>query len=146
MDIGFVGLGQMGTGMAANLLKAGHQVTAFNRTRAKAQALVAQGAKAAAFVADVCRGDAVITMLSDDGAVEEATFGESGIIANLARGSTHISCSTISVALSDRLAKKHAQSGQHFVSAPVFGRPEAAAAGRLFVVVAGPSEAVSAVQ
>jgi 3-hydroxyisobutyrate dehydrogenase-like beta-hydroxyacid dehydrogenase len=146
MDIGFVGLGQMGTGMAANLLKAGHQVTVFNRTRAKAEALVAQGAKAAASVADVCRGDAVITMLADDEAVEEAVFGESGIITNLARGSTHISCSTISVALSERLAKEHAQSGQHFVAAPVFGRPEAAAAGRLFVVAAGPSEAVSAVQ
>jgi 3-hydroxyisobutyrate dehydrogenase-like beta-hydroxyacid dehydrogenase len=146
MDIGFLGLGQMGTGMAANLLKAGHQVTVFNRTRAKAEALVAQGAKAAASVADVCHGDAVITMLANDDAVEDAAFGAGGIIANLKREATHVSSSTISVALSDRLAKEHARSGQHFVAAPVFGRPEVAAAGKLFVVAAGPSNAVSVVQ
>lgn len=146
MDIGFVGLGQMGAGMAANLLKAGHQVTVFNRTPAKAQALVTQGARAAASIADVCRGDAVITMLANDESVEDVTFGERGIIANLQRGSIHISSSTISVALSDRLAKEHAQSGQQYVAAPVFGRPEAAAAAKLFVVAAGPPDAVSAVQ
>jgi 3-hydroxyisobutyrate dehydrogenase-like beta-hydroxyacid dehydrogenase len=146
MDIGFLGLGQMGTGMAANLLKAGHHVTVFNRTRAKAEALVAEGAKAAASVADVCHGNVVITMLANDEAVEEAAFGEGGIIANLKRGSIHVSSSTISVALSDRLAEAHARSGQDFVAAPVFGRPEVAAAGKLFVVAAGPSDAVSAVQ
>jgi 3-hydroxyisobutyrate dehydrogenase-like beta-hydroxyacid dehydrogenase len=146
MDIGFLGLGQMGAGMAANLLKAGHHVTVFNRTRAKADALAAQGANAAAGVADACHGDAVITMLANDDAVEEATFGAGGIIASLARGATHVSCSTISVALSDRLAQEHARAGQHFVAAPVFGRPEAAAAGKLFVVAAGPSDAVGAVQ
>ena len=146
MDIGFVGLGLMGAGMAANLLKAGHRVTVFNRTPAKAQALVAHGAKAAATVADVCRGDAVITMLANDEAVEDVVFSGSGILASLARGAIHVSCSTISVALSDRLAKQHAQSGQLFVAAPVFGRPEVAAAGNLFVVAAGPSDAVSAAQ
>jgi 3-hydroxyisobutyrate dehydrogenase-like beta-hydroxyacid dehydrogenase len=146
MDVGFVGLGLMGTGMAASLLKAGHQLTVFNRTRAKAEALVAQGAKAAASVADVCHGNVVITMLANDEAVEDVVFGESGVIANLAKGSTHISSSTISVALSDRLAKEHARSGQHYVAAPVFGRPEVAAEGQLFVVAAGPPDAVSAAQ
>ncbi len=146
MEIGFVGLGQMGTGMAANLLKAGHQVTVFNRTPAKAEPLVAEGARAAASVADACHGDAVITMVANDEAVEDAVFGGGGILASLKRGATHISSSTISVALSGRLADAHARSGQQFVAAPVFGRPEAAAAGRLFVVAAGPSDAIGAVR
>jgi 3-hydroxyisobutyrate dehydrogenase-like beta-hydroxyacid dehydrogenase len=146
MDIGFIGLGQMGAGMAANLVKAGHQVTVFNRTPAKTAALVAEGAKAAAQVAEACRGDAVITMLADDEAVEGVVFGENGVIASLASGALHVSSSTISVALAHRLAQEHGRSGQRFVSAPVFGRPEAAAAGRLFVVAAGPADAVGAVR
>jgi 3-hydroxyisobutyrate dehydrogenase-like beta-hydroxyacid dehydrogenase len=146
MDIGFVGLGQMGAGMAANLVKAGHQVTVFNRTHTKAEPLIAQGARAATSVAEVCHGDAVITMLANDEAVEDMAFGESGIIANLARGALHVSSSTISVALSDKLTKEHARSEQRYVAAPVFGRPEVAAAGQLFVVAAGPSDAVSAAQ
>jgi 3-hydroxyisobutyrate dehydrogenase-like beta-hydroxyacid dehydrogenase len=146
MDIGFVGLGQMGAGMAANLVKAGHQVTVFNRTHTKAEPLIAQGARAAISVAEVCHGDAVITMLANDEAVEDVAFGESGIIANLARGALHVSSSTISVALSDKLTKEHARSEQRYVAAPVFGRPEVAAAGQLFVVAAGPSDAVSAAQ
>jgi 3-hydroxyisobutyrate dehydrogenase-like beta-hydroxyacid dehydrogenase len=146
MDVGFIGLGQMGAGMAANLLKAGHRVTVFNRTAAKAEPLVSQGAKATACVADTCHGDAVFTMLANDEAVEGVTFGASGIMANLAAGALHISCSTISTAFADRLAQEHARAGQRFVSAPVFGRPEAAAAGLLFVVAAGLAEAISAAQ
>ena len=146
MEIGFIGLGQMGAGMAANLVKAGHQVTVFNRTPDKAGPLVAQGARAAASVAEVCHGDAVVTMLADDEAVESVAFGEGGVIANLARSAIHISSSTISVALSESLAKEHARSGQRYVAAPVFGRPEVAAAGQLFVVAAGSSDAISASQ
>ncbi len=146
MELGFIGLGHMGAGMAANLVKAGHQVTVFNRTRAKAEPLVALGAKAAASVAEVCHGNAVITMLANDEAVENVTLGQSGIVANLTRGAIHISSSTISVALSETLAKAHAQSGQHFVAAPVLGRPDVAAAGQLFVVAAGPPDALTAVQ
>jgi 3-hydroxyisobutyrate dehydrogenase-like beta-hydroxyacid dehydrogenase len=144
MEIGFIGLGQMGAGMAANLVKARHQVMVFNRTPAKAEPLVAQGARVAANVAEVCRGDAVITMLANDEAVEDMAFGEGGIIANLVRGAIHISSSTISVALSEALANEHARSGQSFVAAPVFGRPEVAAAGQLFVVAAGPADAINA--
>jgi 3-hydroxyisobutyrate dehydrogenase-like beta-hydroxyacid dehydrogenase len=144
MDIGFIGLGQMGAGMAANLVKAGHRVTVFNRTAAKSAALVAQGAKAAVQVAEACHGGAVITMLADDEAVEGIALGKNGVIASLAAGALHISSSTISVALSERLAHEHARAGQRFVSAPVFGRPEVAAAGQLFVVAAGPADAVSA--
>jgi 3-hydroxyisobutyrate dehydrogenase-like beta-hydroxyacid dehydrogenase len=144
MKIGFIGLGHMGTGMALNLLRAGHDLTGYNRTPGKAQALVSKGARAAAEVADACRGDAVITMLSDDSAVEGVTFVSNGVIASLREGAIHISMSTISVALSERLAAAHAQAGQRFVAAPVFGRPEAAAAGKLFIVAGGAPEAVDA--
>lgn len=142
MRIGLIGLGQMGTGIAANLLKAGHELTVYNRTRAKAEAFASQGAKVADHIADACRGDAVITMLSNDDAVESAVYGDGGVLANLPKGAIHISSSTISVALSKRLAEHHTARGQRYVAAPVFGRPEAAAAAKLFIVAAGPPEAV----
>lgn len=146
MKVGFIGLGHMGSGMAMNLLKAGHELTVFNRTPNKAQALVAQGARLAADVADACRSDLVITSLSDDGAVETVTFGtnghQRGIVASLRRGAIHISMSTISIALSERLAAAHADAAQRYVAAPVFGRPDAAAAAKLFIAVAGETDAV----
>ena len=142
MRIGLIGLGQMGTGIAANLLKAGHELTVYNRTRAKAEAFVSEGAKVADHIADACRGDAVITMLSNDDAVESAVYGDGGVLASLPKGAIHISSSTISVALSKRLAEHHADRGQRYVAAPVFGRPEAAAAAKLFIVAAGAPEAV----
>jgi len=144
MKVGFIGLGHMGMGMAARLLAAGHEVTVYNRTPAKAQALVEQGARAAASVADVCRGDAVITMLADDAAVEGVVFGAQGVIESLAKGAIHLSMSTISVALAERLTTAHASARQRFVAAPVFGRPEAAAAGKLFIIAAGAPDAVDA--
>ena len=144
MKVGFIGLGQMGSGMAANLLRAGHEVTVYNRTAGKMRPLVEQGAHSAARAADACRGDAVITMLADDGAVESVVFGEEGVIKSLGRGAIHVSMSTISVALSERLAAAHAEAGRRFVAAPVFGRPEAAAAGNLFIVAAGAPDAVDA--
>ena len=145
MKIGFIGLGHMGAGMAANLLKAGHDVTVYNRTRTKVEALVAQGAKAAASVSDACRGDAVITMLANDDAVERVVFGDGGIIGSLPTGAPHISSSTISVALSEKLEAAHAKAGQRFVAAPVFGRPDVAAAGQLFVIAAGGRDTLDAV-
>ena len=144
MKVGFIGLGRMGTGIAANLLKAGHDVTVYNRTRSKIESLVAQGAKAAADVAGACRGDAVMTMLANDDAVESVVFGHSGIVASLRPGAIHVSSSTISVALSERLEAAHAKAGQRFVAAPVFGRPDAAAARQLVVAVAGAPDAVKA--
>lgn len=137
MHVGFIGLGNMGSGMAANLLKAGHTVTAYNRSAVKVDALVQLGATAAHTVADACRGDVVQTMLADDDAVESVTLGPGGIVASLPSGGTHISSSTISVALARRLAAAHAEAGQSYVAAPVFGRPEAAAAAKLFVIAAG---------
>ena len=144
MNIGFVGLGNMGAGMAANLLKASHEVTAYNRTQDKVAALAEQGAKPAHSVAEACDGDIVITMLADDRAVEAVMFGDGGVLASLRPGATHISSSTISVALAERLTDAHREAGQGFVAAPVFGRPEAAAAAKLFVVAAGEPAAVQA--
>lgn len=137
MKIGFIGLGNMGIGMAGNLLKAGHELTVYNRTSAKAQPLVEQGVRRAANVIDACAADVVITMLADDHALENVVHQEKGILESLPEGSIHLSCSTISVALADRLTSEHSHRGQHFVSAPVFGRPEAAAAAKLFVVTSG---------
>ncbi len=142
MKVGFIGLGHMGTGMAANLLKAGHEVTVYNRTRARAEPLVALGAKIASAPSEACGGDAVITMLANDDAVESVVFGAQGLLASLAKGAIHISSSTISVALSERLTKAHAKAGQRYVAAPVFGRPDVAAAGELYVVAAGASDAL----
>jgi 3-hydroxyisobutyrate dehydrogenase-like beta-hydroxyacid dehydrogenase len=144
MKIGFIGLGKMGLGIAANLLKAGHEVTVFNRTPSKAESLVKQGALRAAQIADACRGEAVLTMLSDDQAVESVVFGARGIADSLGKGAIHVSISTISVALSQRLSAAHTERGQRFVAAPVFGRPDAAAAAKLFIAAAGADDAVDA--
>jgi 3-hydroxyisobutyrate dehydrogenase-like beta-hydroxyacid dehydrogenase len=143
MKIGFIGLGNMGAGMAANLVKAGHEVTAYNRSQAKVAALAEQGATAAKSVAETCDGDVVITMLANDDAVSAVTFGDDGALASLKAGAIHVSSSTISVALSERLTAAHADAGQRFVAAPVFGRPEAAAAAKLFVVAAGAEDAIA---
>jgi 3-hydroxyisobutyrate dehydrogenase-like beta-hydroxyacid dehydrogenase len=144
MKIGFIGLGQMGAGIAANLIAARHEVTVFNRSVDKAKPLVDKGATLAEIAGGAAQGvDAVFTMLADDKAVESVAFGEAGIIANLPRSAIHISSSTISVALSERLMAAHEQAGQHFVAAPVFGRPDAAAAAKLFVVAAGPEAALA---
>jgi 3-hydroxyisobutyrate dehydrogenase-like beta-hydroxyacid dehydrogenase len=137
MNVGFIGLGHMGAAMAGRLLLAAHEVTVYNRTPSKAQGLTDQGARQAATVADACRSDAVITMLADDDAVEGMAFGERGILRNLTERTVHVSMSTISVALSDRLADAHTTAGRRFVSAPVFGRPDAAAQGKLFIIAAG---------
>jgi len=144
MKVGFIGLGHMGAGMAANLLRAGHEVTVYNRTLGKEQALVERGAHAAGRVADACQGEAVVTMLADDRAVEGIVFEDQGVIGSLGPGAIHLSMSTISVALSERLARAHAKAGQRFVAAPVFGRPDVAAAGKLFIVAAGAPDAVAA--
>src|SRR5262245_7429298 len=142
MKVGFIGLGHMGSGMAASLLRAGHELTAYNRTPSRAQALVEQGARVAADLADACVVDAVITMLADDPAVENVVFADKGVLTNLRKGAIQVSMSTISVALAERLTAAHAHAGQRFVSAPVFGRPEMAAAGKLFIVAAGAPDAI----
>jgi 3-hydroxyisobutyrate dehydrogenase-like beta-hydroxyacid dehydrogenase len=137
MRIGFIGLGNMGSGMAGNLLAAGHEVIAYNRSPDKVDALAARGAVPARSVAEACAADIVFTMLANDEAVEAVTFGDGGILASLSSAAIHVSSSTISVALCERLTAAHADGGQGLVAAPVFGRPDAAEAAKLFVVVAG---------
>ena len=107
MDVGFIGLGNMGQAMARNLVKAGHSVTVYNRTRAKMETLASEGAKMAESLTDACHRPVFITMLADDQAVEAAFFGDGHGLSALAQGAVHISMSTISVALSDRLAEAH---------------------------------------
>jgi 3-hydroxyisobutyrate dehydrogenase-like beta-hydroxyacid dehydrogenase len=138
MKIGFIGLGRMGAGMAHNLLRAGNELTVYNRSREKAEVLSKEGARVADSPADACSdADAVFTMLADDPAVEQVVFSEKGVASALRKNAVHISSSTISTALSRRLAAEHASRGQGYLSAPVFGRPEAAEGKKLLVVVAG---------
>lgn len=133
----------MGSGMARNLLRAGHRVTVYNRSREKAEALAADGASIAGSPAEACRdSEAALTMLADDRAVEEVAFGESGMTAALPPGAIHVSCSTIGTAMARRLAEQHASRAQGYLSAPVFGRPEAAEAKKLIVVAAGAAELI----
>jgi 3-hydroxyisobutyrate dehydrogenase-like beta-hydroxyacid dehydrogenase len=146
MKIGFIGLGRMGSAMAENLVKAGHDVTVFNRSPEKSRPLLDLGAHEATSIAGACTGEAVITMLADDTAVSNAVLTDDGILKKLRQGAIHISMSTISVALSKELAQAHARAGQRLVAAPVFGRPEAAAAAQLFIVTAGDPAAVGACQ
>src|SRR5271157_203030 len=138
MNLAFLGLGNMGLHMARNLHRAGHNITVWNRTLSKADELRDEGAQVAATLADAVRGaDIVMTMMADDHAVSSATLCPTGIAAHLPVNSIHISMSTISVALSQQLAAEHHKRDQRYVSAPVFGRPEAAAAAKLVVTAAG---------
>jgi 3-hydroxyisobutyrate dehydrogenase-like beta-hydroxyacid dehydrogenase len=144
MRIGFLGLGKMGTPMARHLQAAGHELRVWNRTEGKTEPLLREGAIAAGTPAEAELGaDAVITMLFDDAANEEVIFGANGLMDALSPGALHISCSTISVALSERLTNEHARRGHEFVAAPVFGRPSVAEQGKLWVVTAGAEQAVS---
>jgi 3-hydroxyisobutyrate dehydrogenase-like beta-hydroxyacid dehydrogenase len=127
--------------MADSLLSAGHELVVYNRTAERAEHLRRRGARVARTANEASRDvEAVVTMLADDAAVESVTFGEDGIVAGLAPGAVHVSSSTISVALSERLAAAHESARQGYVAAPVFGRPDAAATKQLWVVAAGPRE------
>ena len=149
MRIGFLGLGKMGVPMARGLMAARHELTVWNRSRERTEALAREGAQVAATPADVARAsDVVMTMLFDDAAHEEVLFGPrdlpvNGLLSALRPGALHISLSTISVALSERLTQEHARRGQEFVAAPVFGRPNMAEQGKLWIVMAGADDAVA---
>jgi len=143
MKIGFIGLGSMGSAMARNLIKAGNSLLVYNRTRSRSEELQGLGAKVADTPAAAATGvEALITMLADDRAVQDVIFEPGRVIESLPAEAVHISMSTISVALSRRLAKAHAEKKQDYVAAPVFGRPDAAAAAKLFIVAAGPTQQV----
>ena len=141
--IAFIGLGNMGLPIARNLLKAGYDLTVYNRTRSRAEDLRTSGMEIADSPAAASLGAAaVMTMLADDRAVEQVVFAADGVLSALPPGGVHISLSTISPALSRRLTAAHRERSQAYIAAPVFGRPEAAEAAKLVVVAAGPPEAV----
>jgi len=149
MKVGFIGLGAMGQPMALNLMRAGHELTVYNRTPGRTDELERAGARVAESAADAAASaEVLVTMLADDRAVEAVVLGTQapvcgqpvrGALEALGRGAVHVSMATASPELSRRLAQMHAAAGQGYVAAPVFGRPDAAAAKKLWVVAAGPS-------
>jgi 3-hydroxyisobutyrate dehydrogenase-like beta-hydroxyacid dehydrogenase len=143
MDVAFIGLGNMGAPMARNLTAAGHRLTVYNRTRTRAEPLQSLGVQVAATPREAAAAAPVlITMLADDQAVEEIMFDPAHALDALRPGAVHVSMSTISVALSRRLTEDHCEKQQHFIAAPVFGRPEAAAKRELFILPAGPADQI----
>lgn len=140
--IGFIGLGSMGRPMANNLLAAGFDLRIYNRTPGKAVDLIASGARAVATpVEAVVPGGIVVTMVANDAALEAVTLGVEGIASGLGSGGVHLSMSTVSPQLARCLADVHREHGSHYVAAPVLGRPAAAAAGKLFILLSGSAEA-----
>lgn len=147
MKIGFIGLGSMGTPLARLLLEAGFEVTVYNRTTAKAVDAANAGAQVADNPAAAAAGaQIVVSMLADEAAVQTILEGADGVLQHLPEGAIHIGMSTVSVAFSRHLAARHRERGQHYIAAPVFGRPDAAAAKRLWIVAAGPAEALRLAQ
>lgn len=145
--IGFIGLGNMGSFMAGNLVDAGYTVRIWNRTREKAAPLIARGARWGARPADVAEpGSIAITMLSNDQVVEEIAGEGSELAARLGGGGIHLSMSTISPATARKLSGHHKGHGVNYVAAPVFGRPDAAAARKLWICTSGPAAAKERVQ
>jgi 3-hydroxyisobutyrate dehydrogenase-like beta-hydroxyacid dehydrogenase len=143
MRIAFLGLGKMGTAIAGRLLASGHAVTVWNRSAGPTEGLKAQGATASASPSGaVGEAEVVMTMLFDDAAHESVLLGD-GVLDTMRPGTLHISLATISVALSQRLTAEHLKRGQAFVAAPVFGRPNVAAEGRLWIVTAGEAKALA---
>ncbi|MBO9566893.1 MAG: NAD(P)-dependent oxidoreductase [Niastella sp.] len=141
MKYGFIGLGSLGTPIAINLLESGHQLYVHNRTITKAKPLEAKGATVCDTVAALAKEcDIVFTMVADDAALKDITTGPQGLLQHLKPGSLHISMSTILAQTAGELAALHQEKGQHYLSSPVFGRPEAAAARKLNFVVSGPKE------
>lgn len=138
MKVGFLGLGRMGAAIAANILRAGHDLTVWNRSPGKTEPLVSAGAAMARTPREAAGGrDIVLSMLADDAALESVLSGDDGLLAGLGANALHVSMSTIAVATADDVAARHASRGQRYISAPVFGRPDAAAAAKLFVVAGG---------
>jgi 3-hydroxyisobutyrate dehydrogenase-like beta-hydroxyacid dehydrogenase len=145
MDVGFIGLGAMGRPMATNLIAAGHHVRVWNRSRAPVDALVAKGATAAATAQEAFAVDAAISMLADDAAVKSVIL-DSGALSAAPDGLAHVNMATISVSCAQALAEAHRDRGIAYIAAPVFGRPDAAAAATLHIVAAGPPLAIERVQ
>ena len=136
--IGFIGLGNMGRPMASNLLQAGFALRVYNRNPSKAEPLVAQGAQRVSKPGEVVEpGGIVVTMVANDNALESVVTGEEGFLERLGQNGIHLSMSTVSPATARKLANLHAKHGSTYLAAPVFGRPEAAAARKLFICLSG---------
>lgn len=145
MKIGFIGLGRMGHHVAANLMKAGHSVTVWNRSKAPVEALVAQGASAAANPEDALQGDAVFSMLSNDQVMRDV--GLAGpLLDKAAKGLIHVNLATISTAFARELQAAHKKAGLGYISAPVFGRPEMAESAALVLVAGGDPASLKTMQ
>lgn len=144
MDIGFIGLGNMGHAIVENMLKAGHAVRVWNRTRERAQPLAALGATFVDEPSAAFAGDAVFSMLADDTAMTRVI--DAALLDAAPRDLVHVNMATVSVALAEAMAREHASRGLHYVAAPVMGRPDVAAAGKLTIMAAGPAEAIDRVQ
>jgi 3-hydroxyisobutyrate dehydrogenase-like beta-hydroxyacid dehydrogenase len=141
-NIGFIGLGNMGEPIAANLIAAGHALRVFNRTASKAAPLKAKGATVVTSAAEAATaGGIVFTMLSDDRALEEVCSAQPSFVERLGNGGVHVSLSTVSPAIAKKLAAEHRQHGVDYVGCPVFGRPQAAAAAKLWICDSGPAAA-----
>jgi 3-hydroxyisobutyrate dehydrogenase-like beta-hydroxyacid dehydrogenase len=137
--IGFIGLGRMGEVMVRRLLDAGYQVSIYNRTPGKAEALVAAGATVAGTITEAARhGGAVFTMLADDNALNDVVRQDNGLLQSLPKGGVHICAGTHSVAAIRNLDAAHKEAGQIMLAAPMFGRPETVTAGQANTVLGGP--------
>jgi 3-hydroxyisobutyrate dehydrogenase-like beta-hydroxyacid dehydrogenase len=146
MDVGFIGLGQMGSGMAQNLMKAGHRLTVYNRSRDKAEVLAKNGAMIADTPAETARPGIVFAIVANDDALLSVTEGPTGVVAALPGDGIFVNMSTVSLAATRRVAAALGVAGKSFVAAPVFGRPDAAEAAKLFIPVAGPAPAVTRIE
>jgi len=142
MHVGFIGLGQMGSGMARRLLDAGHRLTVWNRSPGPAQQMVERGVSVASCPEQTLESKVVISMLADDAAVQSVWLDD-GLAQRMAAGQLHLNMASMGLALGKRLAQLHAAHGSLYVAAPVFGRPEVAAQGELDIVAAGSSEALA---
>lgn len=147
MNLGFIGLGRLGTPVALNLLEGNKQLYIYNRTTSKMEPLVVRGATACNSVKELAsKCDIVFTLVSDDDAINDVTLKEDGIAANLKPGGIHVSISTISPTASEKLAEHHASLNQHYVAAPVMGRPAAAEARKLNFLVSGNADAIQKIK
>lgn len=145
MKVGFIGLGAMGSAMASNLLAAGHTLTVWNRSVAATEPLASLGARVAKTADRAVQGEVLCSMLANDQAVREV-FLDGGLLDAMDRGTVHVNHATISVALAQELAAQHEQRGLEYVAAPVFGRPDMAAAAKLNILVAGRPGAIERVR
>lgn len=146
-NIGFIGLGCLGTPIALNLMESGHALYVYNRTALKTESLKAKGAVVCKSVAELAKKCSIVfTILSDDAAIKNVCEQDDGLIKNLQHGSIHVSMSTILPVTAQKLAELHTQQGQHYLAAPVFGRPDAATARKLNYVISGDKDIHSMVE